>query len=326
MKIAPLFRKVCVSLAVIGFAGTAAAQAYPSKPIKLMVGFGPGGGGDNVARLYALKLQEVLNTPVIVENKPGASQLLAIRPLMAAPADGYTLVLTSGSALAQGPGIRKDLPYDPLKDFSLVSMMATQPGVFLVNPSLPVRTMPELIAYAKANPGKLNFGSAGLGAANHLQMEYLMSKTGTSMVHVPFKNDGEVAREVASGTLQVSLASAQNTIPLTLDNRVRAIGVAGSKRLTAIPNVPLLSEGGVAELKDIESYTWFAVVGPAGMPAAIVNRLNEAINQVSAMPDVATRMREGLFCDPVIGTPSDFRSFLEKDLARWRELGKTVKI
>jgi len=326
MTIARTRRTVLLAGAAALVARPSLAQSFPSRPIRLLVGFAAGGGADTIARLYAQKMQQILNQPVVVDNRPGASQLLAIRPMLAAPADGYTVTLATGSGLAQGPGVRKDLPYDPLKDFSLIGMVATAPGVFFVNPALPINSMRDLISYAKANPGKLNYGSAGVGAANHLQMEYVKHVTKVQMEHIPYKSDQEVTREVAAGSVQVGLTIAQFAIPLVASGKLRGLAVTGSTRLPSLPNVPSLAEAGVAELKDIDNYTFYGLVGPAGMPAAVVERLNDAINKVSAMPDVVSRMRDSLFYDPSAGTPASFRRYLEAELPKWREVGKSVKL
>jgi tripartite-type tricarboxylate transporter receptor subunit TctC len=303
-----------------------AADPFPSRPIRILVGFGAGGGTDTIARVYAQKLQQLLNTPVVVENKPGASQLLAIQPMLNSPADGHTLFLGTGSSLAQGPGVRTDLKYDPLKDFSLVGMVATAPGVFFVNPSLPVHSMRELIAYAKANPGKLNYGSAGVGAANHLQMEYVKHVTGTSMTHIPYKSDQDVTLQTAGGDVHVGLTIAQFAIPMVLAGKLRALAVTGATRLQALPDVPSITETGVAELKGIDNYTFYGLVGPAGMPQPVIDRVSDAINKISAMPDVVSRMRQTLYYEPATGTPTTFRRYMEAEVPKWKQLGKSVKI
>ncbi|GAA4347155.1 tripartite tricarboxylate transporter substrate binding protein [Variovorax defluvii] len=302
------------------------AQPFPSRPIRMLVGFAAGGGADTIARLYAHKMQEVLGQSVIVDNRPGASQLLAIRPMMSSPPDGYTVTLATGSGLTQGPGVRKDLPYDPLKDFSLIGMVATAPGVFFVNPSLPIKSMRELIAYVKVNPGKLNYGSAGVGAANHLQMEYVKQVTKTNMEHIPYKSDQDVTREVAAGSVHVGLTIAQFAIPLVAAGKLRGLAVTGASRLSALPDVPSIAESGVAELKSIDNYTFYGLVGPSGMPAPVIERLNEAINKASSAPDVVSRMREQLFYNPSTGTPAALRQYLEAELPKWRELGKSIKL
>ncbi len=300
------------------------AQPGRGRPIRLLVGFSAGSGADNVARLYASHLMEILGAPVIVDNKPGASQLLAIRPMLAAQPDGLTLTLAGGSALGQGPGVRKDLPYDPLKDFSLIGMIATAPGVLFVHPSIPVSSMRELIVYVKANPSKLNYGSAGVGSANHLQIEYIKKVTGVELTHIPYKSDQEVAREVAAGSVHVGLTLAQFAIPFASSGRLKAIAVTGTERLPALPNVPSFAEAGIDELKGID-FTFYGLIGPARMDHQLIAKLNQAINEVGKNPDVANQIKK-LSCNPVQRSPEDFRRYLEKEIARWRELGKTVRI
>ncbi|MCY0853518.1 Bug family tripartite tricarboxylate transporter substrate binding protein [Cupriavidus sp. D39] len=300
------------------------AQPTGSRPIRLLVGFSAGSGADNVARLYAAHLTELLGVPVIVDNKPGASQLLAIRPMLAAQPDGLTLTLAGGSALSQGPGVRKDLPYDPLKDFSLIGMIATAPGVFFVHPSIPASSMRDLIVYAKGNPGKLNYGSAGVGSANHLQMEYIKKVTGIELTHIPYKSDQDVAREVVAGSVHVGLTLAQFAIPFAASGRLKAIAVTGSQRLSALPNVPSLAESGIEKLKGID-FTFYGLIGPAGMDPNLITKLNQAINRIGVNSAVSSQVRK-LYCNPVQGSPADFRHYLETEVGKWRELGKTVKI
>jgi tripartite-type tricarboxylate transporter receptor subunit TctC len=198
--------------------------------------------------------------------------------------------------------------------------------VFFVHPSLPVRTMGELIAYAKENPGKLNFGSAGVGSSSHLQMEYLLKTAGISMTHIPYKATNESVQAVAGGAVHVGLAPAQPVIALAVDAKVRPIAVAGERRLTALPNVPTMAEAATGELKAMNGYTYYGLVGPAGLPNDVVLKLNAAINKVSAMPEVAERMREGFSAEPATSTPESFRLYVAKDLARWKEVGKSLKI
>jgi tripartite-type tricarboxylate transporter receptor subunit TctC len=319
-------RNCILALAASLTAAGAVAQQFPTRPIKILVGYGPGGGTDLLARLYAAKLQEVLPQPVIIENKPGASELLAAQPVMNAAPDGYTLWLGTGGALAQNPGIRRDLPYDLLKNFTPVAVLAEAEAVFVVRPNVPVNTLQELVAYGKANPGKLNYGSGGIGSGNHLQMEYLISVTGTSFTHIPYKSESEITRDIMSGNVDLSMITAQFAVPLVNEGKVKAITVTGTQRLKALPDVSSVSESGVAELKSMGSYTFFGLMGPAGMPPSVVQQLNEAVNKVSAMPDIDKRMREMMMMRPKISTPAEFKGTLERELGKWRELSKTVKI
>lgn len=329
MNLSTLTRRAVMVVAA-GAAGVVAlpalAEDFPSRPIKIIVAFAPGGSSDTLSRLYGQKMSEILKTPVIIENRPGANQVTAIRAVMAAPPDGYTLYAATGSALTQNPALRPGLPYDPLKDFTYVGLAVTNPGVIFVSNDLPIRTISELFAYAKANPGKLNYGSAGLGTAGHLAAEALMSAGNIKMTHIPYKSDSEVIRETMSGSVHLGIFTTLNTVQPIKAGRIRGISVTTPKRLSYLPDVPGLSEAGLGNLDALDPHTFAAFVGPSGMPPAIVAKLNDAINKTSESPDVATRVRESLNAEPVTSTPASFRQFVEKQLALWRELGKTVKL
>lgn len=322
----PRFLRAALLLAAVAVsAASLHAQPYPSRPIRILVGFAPGGATDLIARLYAQQLRDALNTPVIVENKAGASELMAIRTLMSSPPDGYTLWLAAGSSLTMGPAIRKDLPYDTAKDFTQIGLVATAPGVFFVHPSVPARTMAELIAYAKEHPGKLNYGSAGVGSSSHLQMEYMLKAAGISMTHIPYKAANESVQAVAGGSVHVGLAPAQPVIALASDGRVRPIAVTSTRRLTAFPTIPTMAEAATGELKGMSGYTFYGLVGPAKLPNDIVMKINAAINKISVMPAVAEQMRESFSAEPATSTPASYRQYVDKELAKWREIGKSLK-
>jgi tripartite-type tricarboxylate transporter receptor subunit TctC len=327
MSLKSLKRIVATACAVMLAAGAAQAQTapYPSRPIKILVGFAAGGGIDTIARIYGQKLQEILGQPIIVENKPGASELQAITPLVNAQPDGYTLMMTSASSMVRGPGVRTDLPYDPLKQMTFIAKPATVEAVYVVKNDLPIKTVPELLAYARTHPNKLNYGSAGIGSSNHLLTEQMKMLTKTELVHIPYKSDAEVAREMAAGTLDFSIAITTFTVPFIKDNKIRALAVTGSQRSPALPNVPTLDESGAQELKGLGNYLFYGLVGPANLPQPIVAKLNDAMNKAAAMPDVAQRLEQAQF-RPTTSTPSEFRQLMEKELAKWKEIGKTVKV
>ena len=325
MRPLSVVRVAAAACAVLVSTTALAQQPYPSRTIRILVGFAAGGGVDTVARIYATKLQEILNATIIVENKPGASELLAAMPVIGAAPDGYTLWATSASSLVRGPGVRSDLPYDPLKNLTFVSRVAEADALYVVKNSLPINTVSELIVYAKAHPGKLNYGSAGVGSSNHLLTEQLKILTQTDLVHIPFKSDAEVAREMAGGTLDFAIAITPFTLPFVRDGKIRPIGVTGSQRLATLPAVPTIDESGVGELKGLGTYLFYGFVGPAGMPAALVQRLNDALTQAARTPDVAQKL-EAISFRAVAGTPAEFRSLAERELAKWKEIGKTVKI
>lgn len=302
------------------------ANTYPTRTIRILVGFGAGGPGDVLARIYAQKLQHLLGGSVIVENRPGAAQLVAIKALMGAQPDGYTLMLATGSGLVQAPGVYRDLPYDPLRDFSLIGMTAMTPGVLYCDARMPFNSVKGFIDYVKANPGKLNYGSAGVGSAGHFQMEYLRQLSGLDIVHVPHRSDQEVAREVTTGSLQVALTTVQPAVPLVAGGMLRALAVTGTQRVSLLPDVPTLAESDSSQLRGINYYTFYGMIGPRGMDDAVVVRLNAALNQIAAMSDVVSQMRESLAFEPVTGTPDDLRGYIAQEIPKWREVGRSMKL
>jgi tripartite-type tricarboxylate transporter receptor subunit TctC len=272
------------------------------------------------------KLQDMLKATVIVENKPGASELQAVRPVIAAPPDGYTLYLGTGSALAQGPAIRKDLNYDPLKNFSPVAMVAVGEAILTVKNDVPAKSLGELISHSKSNPGKMSYGSGGVGSGNHLLSEYMLLATGSSIVHIPYKSDMESTRDVIAGNIDFLMTSPLTILPYVREGKLKAIAVTGPQRLKALPAVPTVAESGIPELKDMGSYTFFGLVGPAGMPPALVQQINESINKIAVMPDVAQAMREKFQLEPATLPAAGLRQHMEKEMAKWREAGKNIKV
>jgi tripartite-type tricarboxylate transporter receptor subunit TctC len=305
---------------------TCAAQSLAgTRPIKLMVGYSPGGGMDSLARLYASKLPDILKAPVIVENRPGASELLAAQPVIHAPPDGFTLWIGSGGALVQGPGVRTDLPYDPLKDLTPIALIAEGEAVFLVRKEAPVNSMAELIAYAKQNPGKMSYGSAGIGSGSHLTAEYVLALTGANILHVPYKGEAESTRDTIAGNVDLTMAMVATAVPLIKDGKLKPIGITGLQRVASLPDLPTVAESGVPELREVGAYTFYALMGPAGMPPDIVRQLNEAFNKVAQLPEVAQRLRDTSL-RPGSGTPEVFRKQIQDDLAKWKKLRGKVKV
>ncbi|MGT2509256.1 Bug family tripartite tricarboxylate transporter substrate binding protein [Cupriavidus basilensis] len=246
MAINPVTRFLSIGMAAV-FSVAAHAAEYPARPIRILVGFAAGGSTDAIARFYAQKLALELKTPVVVENKPGAGQIVAIKSLMAAPADGYTLYMGTGSALSQTPGVQRGtLSYDPLKDFSMVGLVAAAPGVIVVNRDLPVRALRDLAAYSKANPTKLNFGSSGMGSASHLAGAYLSKVAGITMTHIPYKADADIVQAMYTGSVHIGIAPAQGAVAAISNGKVRALAVTGTHRVKSLPEVPSLAEAGIS--------------------------------------------------------------------------------
>ncbi|NYE23162.1 Bug family tripartite tricarboxylate transporter substrate binding protein [Pigmentiphaga litoralis] len=311
----------------IAATGAQAAQAdsFPNRPIRMIVAFSAGGSTDTVARYYAVKLGEVLKTNVIVENRPGAAQMIGINATLNAPADGYTIYLGTGSSLSQNPGVRTNLPYDPLKNFTLLGLVATTPGVIVVTPALPVQTFSELITYAKANPGKLNYGSSGLGSASHLQAEYFLSLTGVQATHIPFKADAEIMTAMSGNLVHLGIAPIQGAVGAIRTGKVRPLAITSATRIASLPDTPSVSELGFKELQAIDPYTYYGLVGPSGIPDAVVTKINAAINTVSAMPQTKELMGQNYFY-PSTSTPESFRNYIAQDIAKWRSFSSKIKL
>jgi len=315
---------VAASASLLSF--PAMAQAYPSRPIRILIGIGAGGITDAIGRLYGQKISELLNTPVVVDNRPGAFQLPAIRALTGAAPDGYTLFLGNGSSLSLAPGVRKDVGYDPMKDFTFVALIGISSAVFTVHPDLPVRSMSELITYSAANPDKINYGSAGAGTSNHLKIEYLKSLSALRATHIPFKSDTDILRETAAGNIHMGLTTLQAAQPLIQAGKLRALAVTSPEPMPNLPGVPGTNASGIKGLEALEPYSYFGIVAPAGTPAAVVATLNAALNKVAEMPDVRSRMRESFFTEPSTSTPASFRELTQKELSRAMEVGKHIKL
>lgn len=304
----------------------AQAQQYPSKVIRILVGFGAGGATDAVARVYAERLSTLLNTTVIVDNRPGASQLAAISALRRSPADGYTLMVAGGSALAMGPAVRKDLGYDVLKDFSLIAMVGSAPGLISVGANFPATTISELIQYIKAHPGVVNYTSAGVGSSGHLEGEYFVKAIGAKMTHVPYKSDAEATRAVAAGDVQVAFTTAQLAMPLIKAGKLRPLLATTLQQASFLPGIPTLADVKDLKLDGLDPYSFFSLLGPVGLPPAIVDRLNDAMNKASAMPDVIERLQTVLYVEPKVMSTGEFRTFVENEITKWNEAGQGIDI
>jgi tripartite-type tricarboxylate transporter receptor subunit TctC len=317
--------RVALALVCVLSSHLVLAQEYPSRPVKLLLGFAAGSATDALARPYADKLGEALKTTINVDNKPSGAQAAAIQTLLMAPPDGYTLYVGTGSSMAQGPGLRKDVRHDPLRDFTLIGYLATAPGALVVNADLPFKNVVDLIAYAKANRDKLSFGSSGVGSAGHLAGELFMARTGTKMLHIPYKADTEAAREVASGTLQLAFTTLRTAATAVVSGKVRVLLTLDTKRSPLLADVPSVSEAGVANIQEIAPYTWYALVGPAKMPPAIVARLSEASARAVSHPDYVKAMNNGgVYPEP--STPEGLRVIVNRELTKWRSVARTVKI
>ena len=301
-------------------AACAFAQAYPTKPIRVIVPFPPGGAVDFYARVVQPPLSELLGQQIVIENKVGASGMVGAEAVAKSAPDGYTLLLGNIASLAINVGIYPKMAYDPLKDFTPVIRTVDVNYVLVVHPSLPVKTVAELVAYAKANPGKLSYGSAGSGSLPHLGTELFKAQTGTDMVHIPYKGGGPMVTDLLGGNVQLVIADQANLMPHVQSGKLRALAVATPRRSPNAPDLPTIAESGLA---GFDATAWQGLVGPAGLPPDVVKRLNDAFNQVMAMPAVREKLLGGGL-EPVGGTPEQFRAFIASEIAKWTKISKDV--
>jgi len=292
-----------------------AAQLYPSKPIRIVVGFVPGGAVDFTARLVGQKLSEALGQPVVVENRAGASTAIATERVATAPGDGYTLLLIPTSTAVQ-TALRTNLPYDLKRDLTPVSLVSIGPFVLVVHPSVPVKTPKELIALAQRQPGMLNYGSPGMGSANHLAGELFLLQTKVKITHIPYKGSGEAVIAAASGQAPVGFPSLAGAIPMIDSGRLRPLAVTSLRRASSLPNVPTLDE---TLLKGFDYVAWYGVAVPSSTPKEIVARLNAALGRIVLLPDVKEAFNKQGF-EAQAGTQEEFTAIIN------REIEQTVKL
>jgi tripartite-type tricarboxylate transporter receptor subunit TctC len=319
MQMKTMLKAMLVALA-FAVASGAQAQAFPSKPIRLIVPFPPGGAVDFFARVVQGPLAENLGVPVVIENKAGASGMIGAEFVARAPADGYTLLIGNIASLAINVGVYPKMTYDPVKDFTPVVRTVDVNYVLVVHPSIAAKTVPELIGQAKANPGKIAYGSAGSGSLPHLATELLKAQTGTDFVHVPYKGGGPMVTDLLGGSVQVVIGDQANLMPHVATGKLRALAVAGPQRSPNAPELPTIAESGLA---GFDATAWQGVVGPAGMPPEVARRLNDAFNKVMALPDVRAKLIGGGL-DPVGGTPEAFGAFIRSEIAKWTKIARDV--
>ena len=300
---------------------TAVAQPYPARPVRVIVPLAPGGGSDYTARFIGARLSERLGQPVVVDNRPAASGIVGTDLVAKAAPDGYTLLLVF-STHAQSAQLFKKLPYDPIKDFAPITEVFATPLVLLVHPSQPIKTIKELVAYAKEHPGKLNYGTSGPGSSPHLMTELLNSMAGIQMTHVPYKGVASVMTALLGGELQIAYSNPVTGAPLWKAGKLRPLGMSGLKRSEAFPEIPTIDETGVP---GYEALIWYGFMAPAKTPGAVVDRLHRDVVSVLKMPEVRqTLVAQG---NDVIGnTPAEFAAFINKEADKWGALGKRLGI
>lgn len=306
---------------VAGSTAAADAQSYPNRPVRLLIGFSPGGGADTIARSVAPRLTEALGQQIVVENRPGANGIIAADLAARAAPDGYTLLLAPGN-YAFAPAMIAKLPFDMTSAFAPVSMLAVTPLLVVVHPSLPVQNMKALIALAKKQPGRLTYASGGIGGSAHLATELFRSLTGTDLVHVPYKGTGAAIADLVGGQVPLCFCTLPSVLGQTRSGRLRALAVTTNTRSASVPEIPTVAEAGVP---GYEMGQWYGLLAPAGTPGAIIDRLNAEVGRTLQHPELRKRfMTEG--ADTAHGTPGAFGAFFTAEIAQWMRVAKQAGI
>ena len=308
-----------LTMAVPAFGADVAA--YPQKPIRIIVPFPPGGPSDMQARLIGIKLGEALGQTVVVDNRGGAAGIIGTELAARADPDGHTLILMSATNAVQ-PSLYPKMPYDLVRDFAFITPVTSGPGIVLVNMALPVRSVSELIAYARARPGKVSFGSAGSGAPSHLAVELLKVMTGIDAVHVPYKGMAPALTDLIGGQIQLSVPTIAAGLPLTRAGKLRALAVTGANRSPAEPEVPTVAEAGVP---GYQASNWYGFAAPEKIPRAIVGRLNQEFARIMASPDVRDKLLN-VGMEPTTTTPAQFTDFVKAEIIKWARVVKAAGV
>jgi tripartite-type tricarboxylate transporter receptor subunit TctC len=311
-------------LAVLLAAGlhmdVARAQAYPDRPVKIIVPTPPGGPVDVIGRITANYLQTTLGQGFVIENRAGAGNTIGSKDAAAAVPDGYTLLYSAASGLIIAPLLHPDAGYDPLKSFDPVALVGATSNVLVVNPAVPAKTVAELVAYAKANPGKVNFSSGGVGVLPHLIGELFKARAGIDIVHVPYKGGGPSINDLVAGNVQMTFESTAVLLPLIQAGTLRALAVTAPKRIPQLPDVPTMVESGYPNFVTV---AWTGLLAPAHTPAGIIAKLNTTINEGLKSPELRTALTRVNF-EPLGGTPQDFTATMQSELARWSPIIKSL--
>jgi tripartite-type tricarboxylate transporter receptor subunit TctC len=300
----------------------ALAQDYPVKPIRFIVPFPPGGGNDTIARMLGQRITTSTGQQVLVDNRPGAGGTIGAEAAARAPADGYTMFLAGVATHGINPNLRRKLPYDPVKDFDAVSLIASAPLLVVVHPSMPAKSVKELIGLAKAKPGVINYASNGNGSSSHMAVELFNMMTGTRMTHIPYKGLAAALTDLLSGEVQVMFSSAVAALPQVKAGRLRALAMTGARRSPAIADIPTVAEAGVA---GYEHGSWYGVVVPAGTPRHAIDRLSKEIQAIVKSAEITSRLNDEAVI-PVGSTPEAFDKHIRSELARWAKVIKAAKI
>jgi len=310
--------RALVAIALGAAAVAASAQTYPAKPVRIVNPFAPGGATDQIARLVAQRLTEVWGQSVVVENRPGASGAIGLEAVAKSPADGYTLAIATQTTQAANPALYSKLPYDPVKDFAPLTLAGSTPLALLVQPSLPATDVKSLVAYLKANPGKLTYASGGNGTSQHLTMELLKSMTGTFVVHIPYKGAGPAMVDFLGGQTNLMFDNLPTAMPHVKAGKVRALAVSTAKRSPLAPELPTIAESGLA---GFDLATWFAFYAPAATPKEVTAKIAADMQRVLAQPDVKERLLAG-GVDVAGSTPEELARFQRAEMEKWAKIVK----
>ncbi len=312
--------RILVAAIACAVTGMVQAQSFPTKTVRIIVPFAPGGGSDFIARAIAPPLTKAMGQQFVVDNRPGAGSTLGSEIALKSPADGYTLLLISGS-YTTSPSLYKNLKYDPLNDMAPVIQTENGPYVITVHPSLPAKTVKELVAIAKARPGQLNYASTGNGGITHLSSELFAMRTGIKITHIPYKGTGPGVIDTIAGNTQMMVAAVSAVIGHMQNGRLRGLAVSSPKRLPALPDLPTVMESGYK----YQVNNWHGVIAPKGTPRAIIDKLNSEINKAVKDPEFAKRIaQDGL--EPAGGTPEAFGELLKREVVEWGEVVKAAKV
>jgi tripartite-type tricarboxylate transporter receptor subunit TctC len=313
-------RMAATCAAAIFGAGAAAvwAQTYPTKPVRVVIPFPPGQATDVIGRIVAQKLGDNLGKSFVVDNRPGANGILGVETVAKSPADGYTLLVTASGSLVINPNLYSKLAYKPLEDLTPIALLGLIPLVVVAHPTLPVKTVPQLISLAKSRPGALSYASSGPGSAQHLAMELFKWRTGMDILHVPYKGSAPAVTDLMSGQVQLMFDTIASSLPLVRDGRVKPLGVGLKKRSAVLPNVPTLHEAGVT---DFEVAGWSGFLAPAKTPRAIIQQLNGEVLKILNQPDSRERI-VSLGMEPANTTPEEFAEFMKSETAKWAQAVK----
>ena len=300
----------------------ALAETWPTRPIRFIVPFAPGGGGDVVGRIIGQRMSDQLGKPLVIDNRAGGGGTLGCELAAKAAPDGYTLLLGNVGPIAVGPALYPKLAYDPVRDFAPVTMIASFPNLLVANPGLPFKTVPELVAYAKSRPGTLNFASAGAGTSTHLAGELFKSVAGIDVVHVPYKGGAAAMTDIIAGQVAYYFGTMPSLMPLAKAGKLRALAVTSLTRSPAAPEVPTIAESGYPKF---ETAAWYGLMFPTGTPREIVARTNAATMVVLALPDIRERLvHEG--SEPLGSTPAQFGAYIKAEIAKWSAVVKAANL